>query len=365
MFIIGRGKDDYLYGDITVPSPTDPRFRQWRSENSMIMSWLISSMTPEIGENFMLYTTAAEIWKAARELYSKRDNVAEIYELEAKLQDVRQGENSVSTYYSQLTKLWQQIDIFETIAWTTTADEALFKKFLETKRVFRFLNGLNKNLDSVRSRILGTKPLPTLNSVFSEIRHEESRIKVMMGPQQGSALEGSALASHVTNSSGSSQQVDSTGLVVRRGSGGGSFNKNKSRTSQLICKFCKKSGHRVEDCFKLQRLKEYQQQHPGAKFVPTARMPPAWGQQQNSHSHPQFTPNWGPSTGAVANTTNSTGNPESQMPTQDQMAALLLFLSKKSLIGESQSSVAEFATPEHMQATMATTENYMEDDWQC
>lgn len=79
MFVVGRGKDDYLYGDVDIPLSTDPKFRQWRSENSMVMSWLISSTQPEIGDNFLLYSTAAEIWKAARELYSKRDNIAEIY----------------------------------------------------------------------------------------------------------------------------------------------------------------------------------------------------------------------------------------------------------------------------------------------
>lgn len=131
MFVIGRGKDDYLNGNITIPYSTDSRFRQWKSENSMIMSWLISSMTPEIGDNFMLYTTATEIWKATKELYTKKkDNVAEIYELEAKLQDIRQGDNTVSTNYSQLTKVWQQIDTFDTIAWTSPADDILFKQFI-------------------------------------------------------------------------------------------------------------------------------------------------------------------------------------------------------------------------------------------
>lgn len=265
MFIVGRGKDDYLYGEITVPSSTDARFRQWRSENSMIMSWLISSMTPEIGENFMLYTSAAEIWRAAKELYSKRDNVAEIYELETKLNEIRQGDSSVSTYYSQLTKLWQQIDTFDTIPWTTSADEKLFRQFLETKRVFRFLNGLNKDLDSVRSRVLGTKPLPSLNSVFSEIRHEESRLKVMMGSQKGSVLESSALVSSIPHPNGLSQQSGSTGLFTKRSSGGGT-GKNRYKPPQTVCKFCSKPGHKVENCFKLQRMTQSQQQNPGARF---------------------------------------------------------------------------------------------------
>lgn len=180
MFIMGRGKDDYLYGNMQIPLSTDATYRQWKTDNAMIMSWLISSMTPEIGNNFILYSSAAEIWKATKELYSQTDNVAEIYELETQVNDLKQGDLSVSSYYSQLTLLWQQIDTYETHNWGLPADAMAFKNFIETKRVFRFLQGLHKDFDSVRSRLLGTKPFPTLNSVFSEVRLEESRIRVMM-----------------------------------------------------------------------------------------------------------------------------------------------------------------------------------------
>lgn len=59
---MSRGKDDYLYGNMHISSTRDPQFRQWKTENAMRMSWLISSMTPEIGNNFILYATAADIW---------------------------------------------------------------------------------------------------------------------------------------------------------------------------------------------------------------------------------------------------------------------------------------------------------------
>lgn len=98
MFIIGRGKDDYLYGNMQIPLVTDTLYRQWKTENAMIMSWLISSMTPEIGNNFILYPTAVEILKASKELYSQTNNVAEIYELETQLNEIKQGDQPVSSY---------------------------------------------------------------------------------------------------------------------------------------------------------------------------------------------------------------------------------------------------------------------------
>lgn len=147
----------------------------------MIMSWLLGSMTPEISNSFMLHPTAASIWQATKEMYSKRDNIAELYELESQLKDMKQGDQTVSGFFSSLSQIWQQIDALEMYQWSCTADDQLYRKIKETRRLFLFLSGLHKDLDGVRGRVLGTKPLPSMNAAFSEVRQEESRLKVMMG----------------------------------------------------------------------------------------------------------------------------------------------------------------------------------------
>ncbi|KAL5810554.1 hypothetical protein ACOSQ4_027122 [Xanthoceras sorbifolium] len=119
------------------------------------MSWLINSMMPNSGENFILYETAAEVWEAAKETYSHKDNAPEL----------------------------QQLDAFEKYKWSTAADSQQYKKIIETKRVYKFCLGLNPNLDAVRGRIFGTKPLPSLREAFSEIRREESRRTLMLGAE--------------------------------------------------------------------------------------------------------------------------------------------------------------------------------------
>ena len=42
----------------------------------------------------------------------------------------------------------------------------MYKKIVEQKRTFKFLLGLNKDLDQVRSHVLGTKPLPRPREVY-------------------------------------------------------------------------------------------------------------------------------------------------------------------------------------------------------
>lgn len=54
--------------------------------------------------------------------------------------------------------------------------------------------GLNKNLDEVRGRVLGTEPLPSICKIFVEVRREESNRKIMLsGEIDGMATERSAL----------------------------------------------------------------------------------------------------------------------------------------------------------------------------
>ena len=126
MFICGRSKDDYLTGEAKAPKADDPKFRIWKAENNMVMSWLVNSMMPEIGENFLLYSTASEIWEAARVTFSDSENTSELFETENLLHDLKQGDASVTQYYSTLTRLWQRIDVYDQHRWNFPKDSILY-----------------------------------------------------------------------------------------------------------------------------------------------------------------------------------------------------------------------------------------------
>ncbi|RVW85509.1 hypothetical protein CK203_044032 [Vitis vinifera] len=103
LFICDKGKDEYLTGEAAMPETTEPGFRKWKIENNMIMSWLINSMNNDMGENFLLFGTAKDIWDAAKETYSSSENISELFQVESALHDFRQGEQSVTQYYNTLT----------------------------------------------------------------------------------------------------------------------------------------------------------------------------------------------------------------------------------------------------------------------
>ncbi|RVW33095.1 Retrovirus-related Pol polyprotein from transposon RE2 [Vitis vinifera] len=207
LFICGKGKDEYLTGEVAMPETTEP------------------------GENFLLFGTAKDIWDAAKETNSSSENTSELFQVESALNDFRQGEQSVTQYYNTLTRYWQQLDLFETHSWKCSDDAATYRQIVEQKRLFKFFLGLNRELDDVRGRIMGIQPLPSLSEAFSEVRREESRKKVMMGSKEQPAptLDASALTTRSFNSSGGDRQ----------------------KRDRPWCDYCKKLGHYKEVCWKL------------------------------------------------------------------------------------------------------------------
>lgn len=86
----------------------------------------------------------------------------------------------VTEYFLEMTHLWQELDLSLEEEWDCTGDSVRYKKRVENERVFEFLAGLNRDLDDVRGRILGRRPLPTTREVFAEVRREENRRKIML-----------------------------------------------------------------------------------------------------------------------------------------------------------------------------------------
>jgi hypothetical protein len=223
----GKGKLGFLTGAVAEPAEGDPLYKQWKSENSLIIAWLVSTMETGLGKPYMFLPSAKDVWEAVKETYSDIQNASQIFGLKSKLWHAKQGDRNVTAYYNELLTLWQELDLCYDDNWKCAEDSVLFLKRQENDRVFMFLAGLNKDLDEVRGRVLGKVPLPTLRETFAEIKREESRQGIMMGKtHRSSESEGSALATR---------------------------NPHEGKKSDEIpwCDYCKREWHTREDCWKL------------------------------------------------------------------------------------------------------------------
>lgn len=231
LYIKGKGKADFITEEVEIPEKTDKGYKLWESENSKVMSWLINSMIPEVGENFLLYDTAYDVWEAVKETYSNKDNISERFRIEGVLHEVKQGASTVVEYYNNLSRLWQQEDMFNKLNWKCTEDGSVFRAYLEEMRIFKFLIGLNDNLDEVRGRILSIKPIPSIREVVAEVRREESRKRVML----------------------KSDSVPTSGETSALATRGNSNNPSdgETRRGRPWCDHCRRPGHYRETCWKI------------------------------------------------------------------------------------------------------------------
>ena len=131
----------------------------------MVMSWLINYMINEIRENFLFSGTAKEIWDVAKETYSNSKNTSKLFSIKSILHKLRHGDSSITQYFNSLRCQWQQLDQFKVHKWKFPEDEVLYKQIIK-KCVFALLMGLNKDLNEVHGRILGTKSLPNVREAF-------------------------------------------------------------------------------------------------------------------------------------------------------------------------------------------------------
>jgi len=171
----GRKKLNHLEGD-----PPDPTQEAWDDEDSLIMTWLWHSMTPEISRNCMFFSTAKEIWENLSQTYSMKKDTAACYEIENKIFNTNQGSFLVTDYYGKLNGLWIELDQYQNLKMQCTTDSSTLAKFLERVRIFKFLSGLNSEFDPIRVQILGKEILPSLSEVFHIVRGEETRRSVML-----------------------------------------------------------------------------------------------------------------------------------------------------------------------------------------
>ncbi|XP_052209404.1 uncharacterized protein LOC127812895 isoform X2 [Diospyros lotus] len=222
LVIKGKGKYGHLSGEVTAPSKDAVDYQRWEAEDSIIMAWLINSMEQKIGRTYLFYKTAEEVWDVVQEIYSDLENTAQCFEIRSAIRNTKQGNSSVTEYYNTLLELWQEMDLFYDPNWECKADGLKYSKMLEKERVFDFFHGLNSDLDEVRGRLLGTKPLPSLREVFAEVRREESRKRVML----------TATDSHTSSALAATKREE--------------FSRDKP-----WCEHCNKPFHTKDTCWKL------------------------------------------------------------------------------------------------------------------
>lgn len=191
-------------------------------------------METGIVESFMYVESSKQLWSELIERFGQTNGIL-LYQLKRNLSSMEQGNLSVSEYYCNLKRLWDEIQCLESFpdcqygALSRCACE-IVKKIQEQEsrnRLIQFLMGLSQDFDSIRSMILSVDDLPSVNKAFYLVQQFE-RQKLITSGSLGTSSDGSA-------------------YNANRQSNG----KDKKTKDNRKCDFCHMKGHVKDKCYKL------------------------------------------------------------------------------------------------------------------
>ncbi|XP_035837299.1 uncharacterized protein LOC118485142 [Helianthus annuus] len=167
-FLFAKNKIEFVDGTLPKPDKTDDKYMPWMCCDAMIKGRLTTAMEKEIRQRF------------------GKESAPRTYELKQSISATRQEGASVSSYYTKLRGLWDEIDsLFPSPRCDCgNCTCGIGKKITELKekeRTYEFLMGLNADFSVMRTQILATKPLPGLGETYHLVVEDEQQRIIAAG----------------------------------------------------------------------------------------------------------------------------------------------------------------------------------------
>ncbi|XP_019260560.1 PREDICTED: uncharacterized protein LOC109238538 [Nicotiana attenuata] len=104
-----KNKLGFIDGSCAAPSLTSKEYALWSRCNDMVTSWLLNSLSKDIGDS-VLYSKSAKELRGSLEHRFGQSNGAKLYHLQKEIAKSVQGNNSIAGYFTQLKKVWDELD---------------------------------------------------------------------------------------------------------------------------------------------------------------------------------------------------------------------------------------------------------------
>ncbi|GLT39324.1 hypothetical protein SLA2020_135220 [Shorea laevis] len=226
--LYAKNKMGFVDGTLKKPDAKSLEMLAWTKCNSMVVSWILNTLTKELYDSAAYADSAKEIWDDLKERFSQ-GNATRVHELKLELANLTQQARSVAAYYTKMKPIWDELQAYDPIptcsCGCTCGAAKDFTKSKEVEKVHQFLMGLNDNFSTMRSQILNMEPLPSLNKVYAMATKEERQQAV---------------------ASARSPVIEATALAAKSHS-----NMRTNASGKPRCDHCKKVGHTKDKCFEI------------------------------------------------------------------------------------------------------------------
>ncbi|XP_074352988.1 uncharacterized protein LOC141692148 [Apium graveolens] len=231
--LTAKNKMCFVDGTLAKPAITDTSYKFWSRCNSMITGWIITALDPQIAASILYVDTARAIWLDLEERFGQVSS-AQLYALEQEVFQISQDTFSISEYYTQLKRIWDEIDNLKPLPKCECAhcNCNMTQKVLKLQQDQRLMIFLMK----------------MSNEFANEQRHKEiSKLSVQEPVAFASQNNFRQFPNSGYQGSQKFNRVYSAGKFTP-GTGSPSF---QQRKNNYFCDHCKIPGHSKERCFKL------------------------------------------------------------------------------------------------------------------
>nr|GMD50285.1 Retrovirus-related Pol polyprotein from transposon TNT 1-94 [Ipomoea batatas] len=231
-----------------APEITDANYITWQRANNMVLSWLLHFVIPVIAQSILWLDTAKEVRDDLKERFCQED-VFRISDVQAEIYNIKQGDLSVSAYFTKFKLLWDGLLSLKPLPTCTCTPRCKcgcldrIKEHHQMEQVTTFLRGLSENYAGVKSQIMLMTPLPMVGKACSLVQQQEHQIfhggLGALVLANGEEVVQSAFLARTTQAGNINMGASTTQRKI------GNSNKKP------ICSFCGFTGHTVDKCYKL------------------------------------------------------------------------------------------------------------------
>ncbi|XP_040996041.1 uncharacterized protein LOC121242216 [Juglans microcarpa x Juglans regia] len=172
-----RNKLGFIDGSLPLPTTTDPLFSPWSKCDTIVLSWMLNSLSLKIAQSVIHVDSSYALLLELKERFSQ-GNGPRIFELQTAISALRQDQNDVSTYFTILKILWDELLNYQPLPvcycqGCKCNSSKVFAAHHHKNYVMKFLMGLTDAFDNVRGQILMMDHLPSINKTFSLVIQEK------------------------------------------------------------------------------------------------------------------------------------------------------------------------------------------------
>ncbi|XP_072078166.1 uncharacterized protein [Arachis hypogaea] len=201
---------------------------------------------------------ASELWNDLKHRFYEGD-LFRIADLQEEMFAIKQGDLSITAYFTKLKGIWEELDEFKPIpscacGVSCSCGLKIIREYRDQEHVVRILRGLNEQYTIMKSQIMLMVPLPSVNSIYSLLLQQERQLTNSDQSEERMLVNAVNIGGTGNeNNKGFGITLNANSCITNRGGKGGR-GRGRGRVSSgrgmmRSYSHCRKAGHTIETCY--------------------------------------------------------------------------------------------------------------------